>query len=78
MQLNPIRLNLPTAVTQTAVTTGTTLRIDAQLDPEVFQQIYKTQIAAEGLSEEKAIVLAIRPKESLPALHDILLRHLRA
>lgn len=77
MQLNHVRLNLPTQVTRTAVTTGNSLRIDAQLDSEVFQQIYKDKIANPGLSEEKAIALSIQPKQSLPAVHDLLLRHLR-
>ncbi len=78
MQLNHVRLNLPTHVTQTAVTTGNSLRISAQLNPEVFQQVYKDQITATGLTEEKAIALSIQPKQPLPAVHDILLRHLRA
>lgn len=78
MQLNPVRLNLPTQVVQTAMTEGTVLRIAAQLEPEVFQQVYKDQIGSTELTEEKAVALSIQPQQSLPSMHDLLLRHLRA
>lgn len=62
MQLNHVRLNLPTQVTRTAVTTGNSLRIDAQLDSEVFQQIYKDKIANPGLSGKTASLWLNLPK----------------
>ena len=78
MILNPVRLKLPTQVLTSAITSGPHLRIAQQLNPETFGTVYKQQISQEGLSDEKAVSLAIRPAQSLPAINDLMLRHLRS
>jgi hypothetical protein len=77
MKLNPVRLKLPTEITQSAVTEGDRLYIGQKIDAELFQAVYKDQIAEPTLSPEKAIYVALHSSQKLPSVHDLLLRVLR-
>lgn len=78
MKLNPIRLKLPTEITQTAVTDGDRLHIGQRIDPELFHSVYKDQIAQPTLTEEKAVYVALHSSQRLPSVNDLLLRNLRS
>lgn len=78
MLLNPVRLKLPTEITQTAVTEGSRLFIGQSINPELFQAVYKEEIAQPTLSEEKAIYVALHSSQKLPSVNDLMLRNLRS
>ena len=51
---------LPESVVSSAVLTGTHLKIQSFIDPDLFQKVYKTEISATGLTPEKAFYLAMK------------------
>lgn len=78
MKLNPVRLKLPSEITQTAVTDGDRLYLGQSIDPSLFHSVYKTQISQPTLTQEKAFYVALHSSQKLPSLHDLMLRDLRS
>ena len=77
MLLNPVRLKLPTEVTDSAVTSGERLFIGQAIGPELLHDVYGAEIASNPEGVEKAFYMAAQNNSPLPSVQMLLLRNLR-